>query len=559
MPAAPALACRHVLEVPVQKASKLLIALAVVAAAAPAGAASATSADWPLPNADLANTRHVVGGPIDASSIGRLQVAWRLPIHGHGLFGTLASTPIVVDGILYTQDLGSNVTAVDVQDGHVLWRKRYGDASVGPNGVTIGDGRVYGATASAAFALDANSGRELWRRRLVRNAREGVDMAPGFNDGVVYVSTVPGNVSTFYAGNGQAVLWALDAATGRPKWRFAQVPASLWGDADVNSGGGLWHPPAFDDAGGLYFDVANPAPFPGTRRFPWATSRPGPNLYTNSVVKLRADSGKLEWFNQLLPHDVYDWDLSAPAILAQAGARPVVLAAGKMGYVYELDRASGRLLWKRAVGRHNGHDRDNLLALHGRFRALELPRTLFPGELGGVESQMAVDDTSVYAAVNNLAASYRAQAEPALPDLTRGAGELVALDLRNGTVKWDHRFAHSPYGAATVVNDVVLTTTVDGTVWGLSTATGRVRWKARLPASTNAPVAVAGDTLLTAGSFPLGRREQPQIVAYRLGPDRPGPDDRGPVPAPAPPTPAPAPAPGPAPGAGPGPGYGYGP
>jgi outer membrane protein assembly factor BamB len=501
------------------------LAAAGIAAAVPgasgaaAEAPAAADAAWPLPNADLANTRHV-GGPIDATSISRLRVAWRLPIRAQGQFGTLASTPIVADGIVYTQDLGSNVSAVDLHDGRVLWRKRYDDPDIGPNGVNVGDGRVYGATQTAAFAPDAKSGRELWRRRLVRNGREGIDMAPGFKDGVVFVSTVPGNSRTFYAGNGQAVLWALDAATGRPKWRFAQVPAGLWGNRRVNSGGGLWHPPAFDDAGGLYFDVANPAPFPGTRRFPWGASRPGPNRYTNSVVKLRADSGKLEWFNQVLPHDVYDWDLSSPAVLTQAGDRPVVLAAGKMGYVYELDRVTGRLLWKRAVGRHNGHDDDNLLALHRRFGRLRLPRRLFPGELGGVESQMAVDDATVYAAVNNLAASYRAQEEPELPQLSRGTGELVALDLRTGAVKWDHRFAHSAYGAATVVNDVVLTTTLDGTVWGLSTATGRVVWKARLPASTNAPVAVAGDTLIAAGSFPLGRGEKPQIVAYRLGPDR---------------------------------------
>ena len=105
-------------------------------------------------------------------------------------------------------------------------------------------------------------------------------MAPGVFDGTVYISTVPGNTKSFYKGNGagralgarrrdrQGEVEVLDGARG-PLGR----PAT-----EINSGGGLWHPPAFDDDGNMYVDVANPAPWPGTKEFPWATSRPGPNL-----------------------------------------------------------------------------------------------------------------------------------------------------------------------------------------------------------------------------------------------------------------------------------------
>lgn len=119
-------------------------------------------------------------------------------------------------------------------------------------------------------------------------------MAPGVFDGTVYVSTTPGNFHTFYTGHGAGVLWALDAATGRPRWSFRTVPFSLWGDASVNSGGGLWNPPGFDGHGGVYIDVANPGPTnaggPGNV---WARSRPGPNLYTDSLVKLDARTGRV--------------------------------------------------------------------------------------------------------------------------------------------------------------------------------------------------------------------------------------------------------------------------
>ena len=119
-------------------------------------------------------------------------------------------------------------------------------------------------------------------KTLRRNGNEGIDMAPGYNDGTVYVSTVPGNTKVFYAGNGQAVLWAMDAKTGSTKWKFDQVPANLWSAAhkNINSGGGMWDPPTFDSDGDLYIGVSNPAPFTGSPKFPWGSSRPGPNLYT---------------------------------------------------------------------------------------------------------------------------------------------------------------------------------------------------------------------------------------------------------------------------------------
>ena len=99
---------------------------------------------------------------------------------------------------------------------------------------------------------------------------------------------------------------------------------------------------------------------------------------------------------------------------------------------------------------------------------------------------------------------------------TKGTGDIVALDQATGKIVWDHKFTKSPYGAATITNDVVFTTTFDGTVWALSTKTGKVLWSAKLPAGTNTPVAVAGNTIITAGSFPQGKNQKAAIVAYRL-------------------------------------------
>jgi outer membrane protein assembly factor BamB len=477
------------------------------------------SGEWPAPNQDLGN-RRVATSKIDSGNVDQLGVAWTIPIKGAGTFGNYASTPIVADGVVYTQDLTSNVKAIDLATGQVKWSKDYNAPDVGPNGVAIGYGRIYGATSDFAFALDKDTGKEVWRSaKLTRNANEGIDMAPGVFDGTVYISTVPGNATSFYKGNGAGVLWALDADTGKAKWKFWTVPENLWSPAhtDINSGGGLWHPPAFDSNGDVYIDVANPAPWPGTNKFPWGSSRPGPNPHTNTLLKLNREDGKIIWERQVLPHDVFDWDLQLPPILAKDGSRDVVLAAGKQGYVYAIDAGNGTIVWKKPVGTHNGHDQDNEPALQGQYDSMpKLPITVLPGILGGVETQMAFADGVVYAPIVNVPVLFKTQEDFAL-QIAKGTGEMVALNVGDGSVKWKRDLAQPAYGAATISNDLVFTTTFEGKLIALNRDTGSVVWQKQMPAGTNATVAIVGDTLITAASFPQSKGQQPVIIAYRLG------------------------------------------
>jgi len=494
-----------------------LAALAVAAAATgcggvnePAGRTTRTyDAEWRLPNVDTSNTRRV-GGPIDAASVRRLRVAWRVEI------GEVVGSPVVARGVVYVQDRRSNVSAIALRDGRELWTQFFEQPTVGPNGVAVEGDRIYGATSTEAFARKASTGDLLWRRRLVRNAHEGIDMAPGVWRGRVYVSTVPANTRVTYGAGGRGTLWALDAATGRPRWRWMTVPKDLWGRPDVNAGGGLWHPPAFDEAGRLYASVGNPGPYTGTPRYPWGSSRPGPNRWTNSLVKLDARTGRFAWGRQVLPHDLYDWDLECPPILTRASGRALVVVAGKMGFVYAFERASGRLVWKRAVGVHNGHDADGRKTMAGGSGGLRSGERVLPGELGGVETPMAVDDDTVYVPVENLASIHSGvgPGESESPD--QGGAELVALDLASGRVKWDRRLPGSAWGGVVVVNDLVFTPTYEGALWALRTADGSVAWKARLPAGVLAPLAVAGDTLIAAAGEPLEVGQSANVVAYRL-------------------------------------------
>src|SRR5260221_66848 len=350
------------------------------------------------PNGDLANTRSSKG-PIKLSNVGELTRIWSVPIKGESSFGSYAASPILSNGVIYSQDLGSNVQAIDAENGNVLWTKSYELSTLGPNGVVVNDGSVFGSTPSGIFALDQATGKQLWSTTLVRNEVEGINIAPGFDNGIVYASTVPTNAGSLYEPGGVGTLWALDAKTGKKLWHFDTVPKNLWGHPEINSGGGVWYTPAFDGKGSMYFGVGNPAPFPGDSKHPWGSSRPGPNLYTNSIVKLDAKTGKLQWYFQLNPHDLYDWDLQGPPILIDSGGRELVVAAGKVGFVIALDAKSGKLVWKRAVGKHNGHDNDGLLAMRGETSKLKTPFEIYPGNLGGVIAPMSTDGTHVFAAV----------------------------------------------------------------------------------------------------------------------------------------------------------------
>ncbi len=221
------------------------------------------------PNGDLANSRNEPG-TIKASNVGQLETAWTAPIAGQSAFGSYASSPIVSNGVIYSQDLASNVQAIDQESGEVLWTKSYEQPSLGPNGVVVQDGKVFAPTPIGVVALDQATGKQLWTTTLARNEVEGIDLAPGYDDGIVYASTVPTNANSLYEPGGVGILWALDGKTGKKLWSFDTVPKNLWENPDVNSGGGVWYTPAFDGKGSMYFGVGNPAPFPGGPKIPGA-------------------------------------------------------------------------------------------------------------------------------------------------------------------------------------------------------------------------------------------------------------------------------------------------
>jgi outer membrane protein assembly factor BamB len=380
--------------------------------------------------------------------------------------------------------------------------------------VAVSGGVVYGDTPYTVFALSATTGKVLWSDSGLLNSGQGsFEIQPQVANGRVYLA------SAYGSGPGGGVLLALNAASGRVLWRFNTVTGgAAAGVTALGLGsGGAWEPPLIGSDGSVTFGIGNPYESIGS-----AVSNPSRQLYTDSLVNLDAATGKLRWYYQALPNDFKDHDIQASPVSAVVGGVPVVIGSGKLGYVYAMNAATGALLWKTPVGVHNGTDADSVLALSHAFKPT-YPYTYEPGALGGVLSNIAVADGSVYVATIDLPFTLKSPSgvNGAPPAGATLAGEVEALNLATGKVEWDTKVSSLPLGAATVSGDLVFTTLYSGTLLALDRSTGSIVYRHALPASTNAPIAVFGNTVLVpAGAPPLsakaGSGGTPQLVAYTV-------------------------------------------
>jgi outer membrane protein assembly factor BamB len=454
-------------------------------------------ATWRLPNGDLAGTRAAARSAIDAGNVSRLGVRWRYALTAKPTYsGIFASTPVADGTTVYAQDLQSNVYALERSTGKLRWVHRYRAANEGPNGLALDGTLVYGATDSDAFALDPNSGREVWRRHLTSATEQFVDVAPVVDGGFVYLSTVG------FPPGGRGAVYALHAATGMVRWKFVTI-REPWRFPGEAGGGGLWNPVSVDDDGRVYGGNSNPAPWGGTPKRPNGGAFPGPALWTDSLLVLDGRTGRLLWHDQVTPHDVRDQDFQATPVLTGA----MVIGAGKAGRVIAWDRKTRRRLWETTVG------------VQRNATGPLPPRrvTVCPGLLGGVLTPMASADSRVFVPVVDLCGWGSATQAQTLDEVdpSRGTGRFVALDAATGRGLWERRLPSPDFGCATVSNDVVFTSTFDGTVYAFAAGDGTILWQAQLRAGINACPAIVGDLLLVGAGVPHPNGT-PELTAFGL-------------------------------------------
>jgi alcohol dehydrogenase (cytochrome c) len=321
--------------------------------------AAGESVEWLLPNHDYAGQRFV-----DLKQIKRDNAAQLRPvcIYQAGDVGRFQPNPLVYQGVMYITTMTATI-AIDAATCAVRWRhdwrpKAKESAVTTPTGVVgnpyksrgaaLKDGTVIRSTSDGhLIALEAETGKELWQR-LVTNAakNELMTMAP-----LVYDDLVIAGIGISELGV-KGWIGGFRLADGEPVWRFNTIPeegepgAETWTGAEdkPRGGGGIWVTPSLDTAKGLlYVAVGNPAPdFSGDVRM-------GDNLYTAAMIVLDARTGKLQWFRQVVPHDLHDWDLTVTNPLYSAvidgTSRSLVSVAGKDGILRAVDRESHKQIF----------------------------------------------------------------------------------------------------------------------------------------------------------------------------------------------------------------------
>jgi alcohol dehydrogenase (cytochrome c) len=480
--------------------------------------AAAPPAAWPYSNGDLSNTRVAVGSTISVSNVTHLKKLWSFTLTGKatnsvGGYGTLAANPIVQNGVVFMQDLSSNVYALSLATGRLEWEYTLNlpqKTGPGPNGVAVANGVVYGVSPEVVFALNASTGKKIWSdKKLLKKGQGTFGIQPQVADGRVYLA------SQYGAAKGGGILLALNATNGRELWKFNTVYGPEPGPQALGLGaGGAWETPLVSSNGTVTFGIGNPYQTDGE-----AYSEPARLLYTDSDVTLNASNGKLVWYYQAVQDDFKDWDMQASPIAATIRGVPIVIGGGKMGDVYEMNAKTGKLVWKTPVGRHNGHDDDSLNALH-HTKKLKLPYTYLPGAFGGILTNMALEGNDVYAATINLPLEFSTddQINGGAPKGVTAGGDMVALNATTGAILWSTKLGGFPDGAATISNNLVLTTLVEGKLIALNRVTGAIVFTQKLPRSANSPIAIAGNTIIVPVGGPQPKKDhaKSQIIAYSV-------------------------------------------
>ncbi len=314
--------------------------------------------NWRLHGRTYDNQRFSPLTQINRGTVGKLTLLHTLHT---GVNNSFEATPLEVDGVLYTVTATNHVQAWDAVRGRQLWawqpeKLDYTEACCGPQarGVALAYGKVYTALFDGHLvALDAKTGKLVWQTDPARTHPEPKQyytytLAPQVYDGMVIVGTAGAEYET------RGMVEAYDAQTGAKIWEFRTTAApgepggDSWGGGDAwkFGGGSVWNTPAVDVKNDLLvLSTGNPNPdYQGE-------TRPGDNAYTNSILALHARTGKLAWWYQEVPHDLWDYDASAPVMLfdvkgADGKVIPAAGEAGKVGNVFIVDRRNGRLLVK---------------------------------------------------------------------------------------------------------------------------------------------------------------------------------------------------------------------
>jgi len=475
--------------------------------------------NWLTYSGTVLSQRHSMLTQITPDNVKNLELQWAFQARSLEKF---EATPLVVDGIMYTVQAPNDVIALEAATGRVFWTYSYTPSTDARpccgrvnRGVAVLGDRLYMATIDAhLIALDAKNGRPIWNVQVAK-AAAGYAMthAPLVIKDKVIVGTAGGEYGI------RGFIAAYDARTGKELWRFYTIPGpgepghETWsGDSWMHGGASVWMTGSYDsDLNLTYWGIGNPGP-------DWnGDPRPGDNLYSNSVVALDADTGKLKWYFQFSPHDEFDYDSVQVPVLVdmtfQGRPRKVMLWANRNGYFYVLDRTSGQFLLGKPFVKVTW-----ATGLDERGRPMRAPKMvpnaegtlIFPGNQGGTNwySPSYSPHTGLFyipSWVNYSSTYFKLKPEfsegqrygGGMPKSTiggmgggrrtlntkeeEGYGAVRALDPQSGDLKWEFKMVDvTDAGILTTASDVLFSGGREGYFFALDARNGTLLWKARV-------------------------------------------------------------------------------
>ncbi len=480
-----------------------------------AGEADDDGADWPLYGRSYRAWRFSPLEQISKENVQRLRPVWTLST---GLHDAFEASPIVVDGVMYFSTPWNHLYAVNAATGdiywHFVWRTENPSlplcCGAVNRGVGVGDGKVIMATLDAHLvALDARSGKLVWDTVLADPAQGYSEtMAPQIIGEKVIVGISGGDFGV------RGFVDAYDIRTGKRIWRFNTVPGpgepghDTWeGESWKTGGGPSWMTCTYEPGTQTIFvGIGNPGPDLA------GSERTGANLFTECTVALDVNTGRLKWYFQTIPHDVWDLDNIVEPIIdditIDGRLRNVVMFASKNGYFYVIDRKSGEFIYaipfSHQITWGNVGPDGKAIVDESKYPVKDRWTTVYPGAAGGKEwVPVAYDPRTKRMFVPCIENGHRHKVieQEFLPGLLywggvsapvpmEAYGHVAAIDVEKKRIAWDRRTRFPVVAGVTcTASGLVITGTPDQKMLILDADDGKELWSFRAPSGWHsAPV-----------------------------------------------------------------------
>ncbi len=481
--------------------------------------AAAEPHNWLTYWGDYAGHHFTSLNQITPANVNRLQTRWAVQMPGDSI---LESTPIVVDGIMYTAGMPGQVFALDARTGMQIWRYQRPQKKVNAfesnrynRGVAVLGNRVFFGTLDAALiALDARTGRPLWETQVADTMYGySITVAPLIVKDKVIVGVAGGEHGI------RGFLDAYDIKTGKRLWRFNTVPGpgefghDTWkGDSWKLGGAPTWLTGSYDpELDTLYWATGNPGPDMD------AEIRKGDNLFSCSVVALDPNTGQRKWHYQFTPNDSHDWDANQDLVLADqvidGVKRKLLLQTNRNGIFYVLDRTNGKLLFGKPYVRqswNDGFDADGRPRVLPNTDSTPEGRVVYPTLVGGTNWQSPSYDARserLYVVYADGAERYVREPGTYEPGKAYWGGRslptgeaprvgIKSIHTRTGDIDWDFKLARGSLAAGVLATSsgLLFSATAEGNLIALEAKTGTPLWRMQTGASTAAsPISYSVD------------------------------------------------------------------